>query len=340
MPPQKKTGWFVCSIILMFLLLVSVLGNLVLIALTLGGGAETSLTVGHDYWQEMYMKGDTDTRTKIAVIYLTGIISTFTDGSSSEDGMVGDIADQLRQAVEDDHVKAIIIRINSPGGEVVASDSIYNAVVEARESSKKPIVASIDSVGASGAYYVAVGCNKIVATDMSITGSIGVIMETFNFAGLMEKVGVKSFTFKSGHFKDLLNPTREPTADEMQLIQSLVMEVYEKFVGIVATERKKDVDELKNGLADGRILSGKQAEKAGLVDELGDFDHAVNLAKELAGIKDQKAKVVRYFQPFTFRNLFRILGKSEPAKVKVEISPNQLHLETGKIYFLPPYMFQ
>jgi len=103
---------------------------------------------------------------------------------------------QLREAVDDKHVKAIILRINSPGGEVVASDAIYNAVVEA--TNHKPVVASIDSLGASGAYYIAVGADRIVATDMTLTGSIGVIIQSFTFGGLMDKVGVKSYTFKSG----------------------------------------------------------------------------------------------------------------------------------------------
>src|SRR5471030_867458 len=121
--------------------------------------------------------------------------------------MVGYLKEELKQAVADDRVKAIIVRINSPGGEVVASDLIYRAVVEAREH--KPVVACIDSVGASGGYYVAVGADYIIATDMTITGSIGVIMQTLTFQGLMDKIGVQAHTFKSGKYKDLLNPARE-----------------------------------------------------------------------------------------------------------------------------------
>jgi protease-4 len=162
----------------------------------------------------------------------------------------------------------------------------------------------------------------------------------------MGKIGVKSYTFKSGEYKDVLNPTREPTEDEKQLIQTLVMEVYDKFVGIVADERTdagvKDmtVENLKDGLADGRILSGKQALEAGFVDEIGYFEDAIDKAKELGEIKAKKAKVVRYIMPFSWRNMFRLFGQNDRAKIQVEISPNQLKLQSGKLYFLPAYMFQ
>src|SRR5207249_3696413 len=139
----------------------------------------------------------------------------------------------------------------------------------------------------------------------------------------------------------VLNPTREPTEDEKQLIQDLVMEVYNKFVGIVAERRKMKVEDLKSGLADGRILSGKQAVDAGFVDSLGNFNDAVEKAKELADIKGQKVKVVRYFQPLSLRNLLRFLGQADhKPQVSVDIIPNKLKLEAGKLYFLPAYMFQ
>jgi protease-4 len=250
--------------------------------------------------------------------------------------MVADIEDQLQQAVDDRRVKAIILRIDSPGGEVVASDTIYQAVVAARE--KKPVVANINTMGASGAYYVAVGADWIIANELSITGSIGVIMESFTVDGLAQKIGVKFYTFKSGKYKDILNPTREPTPDEMALVQGMVMEVYDKFVGIVAEERDMKVEDLKNGLADGRILSGKQALQAGFVDATGYFDDAIDKAEELASIK--RARVIHYVEPFNLRNLFRLLGASnDKAKIQIQLTPNEFKLQTGHMYFLPSYMF-
>jgi protease-4 len=337
-PPRKRTGWIVYAVIVTFFLFVSVLANVVLLAVLVGGGRAEGISVGghHGRFEERFVEGDEDVKDKIAVIYVTGVISSSEDGYGTEEGMVADIEDQLQQAVDDKHVKAIILRINSPGGEVVASDTIYQAVVAARD--KKPIVASIDTVGASGAYYVAVGADYILAHELSITGSIGVIMESFTFGGLADKVGIKFYTFKSGKYKDILNPSREPTEDEKALVQSLVMEVYDKFVGIVADEREMKVDDLKSGLADGRILSGKQALDAGFVDGLGYFDDAIDKAEELASIK--KSKVIRYVEPFSLRNLFRFMGQNDKAKIQIELTPRQLKLQAGRMYFLPSYMFQ
>lgn len=323
------------SVIISFFFLVSMLANFVLLALCFHTGAP-GYGARRTAYLEQFVDGDTDAHDKIAVIYLTGVISSDPESSLSEDGMVGDIKEQLRAALDDKRVKAIVLRINSPGGEVVASDAIYNAVAAAR--GVKHVVVSMDSVAASGGYYVAVGGDYIFATDMTITGSIGVIMQSFTFGDLMGKVGIKSYTFKSGKYKDVLNPTREPTEDEKQLVQTLIMEVYDKFVGIVADERDMKVEELKEGLADGRILSGKQALEAGFVDELGYFEDAVEKAKELAGIK--KAKVVRYVLPFSWHNVFRMFSQNDRAKIQLELMPNQLKLQSGKLYFLPAYMFQ
>src|SRR5882724_11883360 len=336
-PPRRRTGWIVYAVIITFFLFVSVLANLALFGFVFGKGHGGSVTTSQQRrYEERFVDGDEDAKDKIAVIYVSGIISSAEDGYSSEGGMVTDIEDQLQQAVDDKHVKAIILRINSPGGEVVASDEIYQAVLAARE--KKKVVASIDTVGASGAYYIAVGADYIIANELSITGSIGVIMESFTYGDLAQKIGVKFYTFKSGKYKDIMNPAREPTEDEKALVQGLIMEVYEKFVGIVADERDMEVDELKNGLADGRILSGKQALEAGFVDGVGYFDDAIDKAEELAKIK--KAKVIRYSEPFSIRNLFRLWGKNDKAKIQIELTPNQFKVQSGKLYFLPSYMFQ
>jgi protease-4 len=173
---------------------------------------------------------------------------------------------------------------------------------------------------------------------MSITASIGVIMQTFTFDQLAEKVGLKFHTFKSGKYKDLLNPAREPTPEEVELVNNLIMEIYNKFVGVVAQERDIDVEKLENGIADGRILSGEQAKAAGLIDETGYFDDAVAVAEDYARI--ESAQIVRYVLPFSLRNLFRFLGENDRTKVQINIGNSQPHLENGKFYLLPPYMFR
>jgi protease-4 len=329
---SSRNGWLIYSVLSTFLLVLSVSVNVILLVAIIGSAASEA----HKY-EEHYVSGDTSSDNKIAVIYLTGVISYQADGHAGHDGMVGDIKEQLRQALEDDAVKAIVLRINSPGGEVVASDAIYRALVAARD--KKQIVASIETVGASGAYYSALGCSHIMANELSITGSIGVIMNSLTFGGLMDKVGIKAHTFKSGDYKDILNPTREPTEEEKRFVQELVMEIYTKFVGIVAEERgmKKDQLEEKH-LVDGRIFSGVVAEKEGLVDAVGDFNDAIDKAMSLAGVSD--AQVVRYQAPLSLYDLIGFAAPSKSAQIQVNVGANHPTLEAGKFYFLPAYMFQ
>jgi len=257
------------------------------------------------------------------------------EGYVGYDGMVGDIREQLQTAIRDDGVKAIILKVNSPGGEVLAGDDIYRAVSEA--NTKKPVICCMRSLAASGGYYVAMGSRWIVADELTLTGSIGVIMETINYKDLLDKVGVKFFVFKSGKFKDIMNGSREPTQEEKDLIQNLIMEAYDQFVGIVAKTRKIDIDELKNNIADGRIFSGKQALAARLVDQNGTFDTAIEKAKELSKITD--AQVLDYVAPFSFRDIFGIFAKSEPPKIELNLDPRQIRLQQGKLYYLSLHLF-
>ena len=345
-PAPKRTGWIVYAVIVSFFFVLSVLANLGMLAkLALHDGFGTHEN-HHANYQERFVTGDEDAHDKIVEIDLNGVIGFDGDESGNGAGMVAAIKDQLDQAVADKHVKAIVLRINSPGGEVVASDAIYRALADVRNDTNRvmKIISCIETVGASGAYYAAMGTDYIVANELSITASIGVIMETLNFGpfedhdSLMHKIGVRSYVFKSGKLKDILNPTRAPTDEETKLVNDLIMEVYGKFVGIVADERDIDVDELKNGFADGRIMSGKQALAAKLVDELGYFEDAVDAAKERAGI--EKAKVVQYYQPFSLRHMLQMFGQTHAPKLQIQISPNPLKMQAGKMYFLPAYMFQ
>ena len=345
-PAPKRTGWIVYAVIISFFFVLSVLTNLGMLAkLALLDGFGSHDT-HRSRFQERFVTGDEDAHDKIVEIDLSGVIGFDGDESGNGSGMVTDLKDQLDQAVADKRVKAIVLRINSPGGEVVASDAIYRALIEVRNDTNRvmKIISCIETVGASGAFYAAMGTDYIVANEMSITASIGVIMETLNFGpfedkeSLMHKIGVRSYVFKSGKLKDILNPTRAPTDEETKLVNDLIMEVYDKFVGIVADERDIDVDELKNGFADGRIMSGKQALTAKLVDELGYFEDAVDIAKEKAGI--EKAKVVQYYTPFSLRHLLQLFGQSHASKLQIQITPNPLKMQTGKMYFLPSYIFQ
>jgi protease IV len=268
---------------------------------------------------------------RIALILLRGLISTSVPGNAS-DNMVDDLRLALQQAREDDRVKAVVLEIDSPGGEVTAADIIYNAVAKTR--AKKPVVIYMDSLAASGGYYVSCGGKYLMANDTTITGSIGVIIQTLNYEQLFNKVGLASVVFKSGKFKDLLNGARPMTQEERDFVQAFVMKTYDKFLGIVARERNLPAEGLRNSIADGRILSGKEALEDKLIDGVGQIEDAYAKAKQLAGAPD--AKVVRYAAPFSLGRFFRALGES--GKVQIEL-PRQLmpQLESGRAYYLPSF---
>ncbi len=247
--------------------------------------------------------------------------------------MVEDMRLALQQARDDDHVRAIVLEIDSPGGEVTASDVIYNWVVKTR--AKKPVVVYMDSLAASGGYYVACGGKYLMANETTITGSIGVIIQTLNYEQLFNKVGLSSVVFKSGKFKDMLSGTRPVTPEEREYIQSFVMKTYEKFLGIVARERNLPADGLRNSIADGRILSGKDALDNKLIDGVGQIEDAFTKAKELG--RAPGATIVKYGPPFSFGRFLRAFGT---ANNKIELTlPKQLmpQLETGRAYFLPSF---
>ncbi|HEY6206734.1 MAG TPA: signal peptide peptidase SppA [Chthoniobacterales bacterium] len=269
---------------------------------------------------------------KIAVIMLRGLISSSIPGTVG-DSMVEDMRAALQQARDDSRVKAIVLEIDSPGGEVTAADAIYNAVAKAR--ARKPVVVYMDSLAASGGYYIACGGKFLMANETTITGSIGVIIQTLNYEQLLNKVGLAAVVFKSGKFKDMLNGARPITPEERELVQSFVMKTYDKFLGIVATERNLPADLLRNTIADGRILSGRDALDHKLVDGLGQIDDAFSKAKQLGNAPG--AKIVRYGPPFSLSRFFRAFGQAE-TKLELQLPKQFLpQLESGRAYFLPSY---
>ncbi len=275
---------------------------------------------------------------KIAIIYLRGVISSSEPGALG-DTMVEDLKIQLEQAATDEKVKAVVLYVDSPGGEVTASDSIYNTVRKVRDGGfgkKKPVVVYMGSLAASGGYYVSCAGNWLMANETTLTGSIGVIMQSLNYKELFGKVGLQTITFKSGQFKDMLSGSRDLTQEERDYIQKMVMDTYGKFVGIVARERKLNEDELRHGLADGRVISGKDAKAANLINATGELEDAYAKAMELGGAKG--ATVIRYESPFKLGKLFRLLGQSEKASVEVNVAKALgPKLEAGRLYFLPSF---
>jgi protease-4 len=201
------------------------------------------------------------------------------------------ILDQLKRYEDSNSVKAILLNIDSPGGGVAVSQEIYAEVKRLREKKDKIIVAYVSSTGASGAYYVACAANKIVANPGTIVGSIGVIAEWVNYSDLMQWAKVKSIVFKTGEFKDTGSGTRALTEDEKKYFQGLIDDMYVQFVEAVSSGRKLDLQEVRS-LADGRVFTGRDAKSRKLIDEVGNFQDAVDMTAKLAGIAG-KPRLIR-----------------------------------------------
>ena len=201
------------------------------------------------------------------------------------------ILDQLKRYEESNSVKAILLNIDSPGGGVAVSQEIYAEIKRLREKNDKIVVAYLSSTGASGAYYIACAANKIVANPGTIVGSIGVIAEWVNYADLMEWAKLKSIVFKTGEFKDTGSGTRALTENEKKYFQGLIDDMYVQFVEAVAGGRKLDLQEVRS-LADGRVFTGRDAKSRKLIDDIGNFQDAVDLTAKLAGISG-KPRLIR-----------------------------------------------
>jgi protease IV len=242
-----------------------VLAVFTLVYLTLRAGGERATLDGF---------GD-----KIGVVDLEGVIL---------DSSV--IVPQIKKFGDDDSIKAIILRVNSPGGGVAASEEIYRAVKRIRDEKKKRIVASISTVGASGAYYVSSATNKIYADNGSVVGSIGVIAEWVNYGDLMRWAKLKPEVLKVGALKDTGDPSREMTPEERAYMQSLIDNMYGQFVQAVADGRHAKTDDIKK-IADGRVWTGQEALPMHLIDQIGDFQNAVDDTAKSVGIKGEPVLV-------------------------------------------------
>jgi protease-4 len=213
---------------------------------------------------------------RIAVVYLEGVI--FNSKTFNE---------QLKMYADDSRVKALLIRMDTPGGGVAASQEIADQVKWLRTEKKKTVVVSMGSVGASGGYYIACAADKIYANPGTITGSIGVIAEWVNYGNLLKWAQMQPEVIKSGEFKDVGSPTREITPQERQYLQGLINQMYEQFVSAVADGRKDLTRERIKQLADGRVYTGEQALREKLIDDLGNYDKALKETAALVGIKGE-----------------------------------------------------
>ncbi len=249
--------------------------------------------------QEVQLSGAGDA--KVLLLDLSGVISSQDkDGLISQPNMLATFKEELTRASKDDTIKAVVVRINSPGGTVNASDILYHELKQFKVKRKVPVIASMMDVAASGGYYLAMASDAILVHPSTVTGSIGVIMLTVNAKGLLEKVGVEANAITSGPRKDMGSPFRVMTDEEKAIFQGVIDSFYQRFLTVVQEGRPQlSADQLKK-LADGRIYTGEQAKAAGLVDEIGYLDEAIELAKKKAGLSE--ARVVTYRRRGEYQN--------------------------------------
>ncbi len=238
----------------------------------------------------LYPDLDLSSEDRIALIRIEGVIM---DSQTT--------VSELKRFSENPSIKAIVLRIDTPGGGVVPSQEIHDAVKRVRNKSNKAVIASMGSVAASGGYYIAAATDRIVANPGTLTGSIGVIMETANVEGLLQKIGVEGVVIKSGKFKDVGSPLRKMSVEERGLLQGVMDDVHRQFIEAVAEGRSLELRTAQT-LADGRIFTGRQAKEAKLVDELGDLDDAIQLAADVVGIQGEP-KIVEPRRRFSLREM-------------------------------------
>ncbi len=245
-------------------------------------------------------------KTKILLMDVSGVLADETGGlvlgsPAPRVPIVARVREELQKASEDENVKALIVRINSPGGTITASDLIYREIDVFKTRHKIPVVAIMMDVGASGGYYAALAGDTIMALPTTVTGSIGVVMLTVNAQGLMEKIGVAPLAIKSGAMKDAGSPFRPLTEQERVVFQSVIDQMYGRFVSLIVQSRKMPEDKVR-AAADGRIYTAEQAKALGLVDEIGYMEDAVAAARKAAGVAE--ARVIMYHRPKEYRANF------------------------------------
>jgi protease-4 len=359
-PPSPRrgggTGWKILCVVLFLLLILAVFGRGITRRIA-PNSRVGSADVEHNLEQVYVERDSLHSDNKIATVEVSGVIS----GSEMDQtgmNLPDFIKEQLKEAGKDTDVRAIILKVDSPGGEVLASDDIYNIIKKFEDvHPEKPVVVSMGAYAASGGYYISSPCRWIVANEMTLTGSIGVIMRGYNYRELMDKVGVSPMVFKSGRFKDMLSGEREPDKgqltpqerkdrdEEDAMVQNIINETYGKFKSVVregrgwahsknGSEGHALVDNWED-VADGRVLTGTNALNLGFVDELGDFNAAVKRAEVLAGIPS--ASLIEYRLPVDLGSILsHVLGKTEAPALKVDLGFDLPKLQAGYLYFMTP----
>lgn len=277
---------------------------------------------------------------KIAIIEVEGMLMNARGGGFLQptENKVSLFIQQLAQAERDSRVKAVVLRINSPGGTVTASDTLYQAVIDFRERTDKPVVAATQEMAASGGYYVALGADRIVAHPTSVVGSIGVIFHSFDFEGTMRKIGMRAEAIKSGVLKDMGSPFHGLTEPERAVMQGMVDEYHERFVRVLTEHRQIPDEPTLLRATDGRVFSGDQALAIGLVDATGTLEDAIELAEQLAGVG--QTAVVMYRRPYGYGGSIYAGSPTQPPRdnvLTIELPGTRTVLPSGFYYLWPSW---
>ena len=240
-------------------------------------------------------------RDKIAMIEVEGMLMNAKSGGFLQptENPLSLFTQQMNQAARDKDVKAVLLRVNSPGGTVTTSDAMYEIVMRFKQKTNKPVVASMQEVAASGGYYVALAADRTMAQPTTVVGSIGVIFSTFDFSGTMNKIGAQANSIKSGPLKDMGSPFKNLTPEERAVMQGIVDEYYARFIDKLETHRQMPDTSLRDTVTDGRVFSGQRAKELGLIDEVGLLEDAIKVTRKMADAP--KASVVMYKRPYGYR---------------------------------------
>lgn len=308
---NAKRWWAIGIAIFLFVASTGITAMKSLMAQDFGGQLTSLLDESEEdmlFEEKTVASGNSDAR--IAVLTVDGTIQDTGDSSSllsSETYNHQAFLEQLQQVKDDETVKGVILNVNSPGGGVIESKQIYEAIKEIQKDRKIPVYSSMGSMAASGGYYISAPADKIFADEETMTGSIGVIMQGVNYSKLAEKYGVEFETIKTGPYKDIMSGSREMTKDERKILQDMVNESYNRFINVIADGRDMSKAEVKK-LADGRIYSGSQAKKVGLVDELGYEKDAIASMKKDYDLKN--AEVFEYTASSDWTSMFAVKANS------------------------------
>jgi len=312
-PRRRRRVWpWVLVAVALVVLFVSLLANVILLS-----AVGTRLGESGKVREEL-VSGDPQAKDKVALVAVKGVITDAAGGFFAP-GTFRSSLEQLERAAQDEAVKAVLLEVDSPGGEVTASDVLWRKVTQLKKETGKPVVVSMGSMATSGGYYVSSAADRIVAQPTTVTGSIGVLMSLLNAQGLVEKVGLQSVVIKSAEHKDLGSPFREMTPEEQAILQGVVDHLFTRFKTLVAEGRELTAEQV-TAVADGRILTAQEALETGLIDRIGYLDEAIAEAKQLAGTPD--AKVIRYRRAFGLGDIFtsQLEGWDAPRTVTVRVA--------------------